>query len=250
MQQLAINTACCTTTTTSVATSYYSTTLYTEQTNMNMSDANQNELLESWPCRGVAPDDRLFYKVEQAVRRDTLLEHYWPKRESSVLSFDSDEDEDVASNSSNKSLRRTVHFSDTSTLHVYERESKYLLRSLSYTHEDRQEFGINAMLEGFRIKKLIAAAPHDSNTESIKYLLRQGIIRKDEVIGIEHFILGEPSNVIKMRERHAAAVLWKQHEQQQQEYHPEDPALKLGEFSRSSSRRSLQRGRMRAAMAA
>ena len=214
---------------------------------MNMSDANQNELLESWPRRGVAPDDRLFYKVEEAkaVRRDTLLEH-WPKRESSVLSYDSDEDDDVAStNSSNKSLRRTVHFLETSTLHVYERESKYLLRSLSYTKEDRQEFGRNAMLEGFRIKKLIAAAPYDSNSESIKHLLRQGIIRKEDMIGIEHFILGEPSNVVKMRKRHAAAVLWKQHEQQQQEYHPEDPALMLGEFARSSSRRSLQRGRAR-----
>ena len=231
---------------------------------MNMSDANQDKLLESWPCHGVAPDDRLFYKVEEAkaVRRDTLLEH-WPKRESSVLSFDSDEDDDIiVSNSSNKSLRRTVHFSDTSTLHVYERESKYLLRSLSYTKEDRQEFGINAMLEGFRIKKLIAAAPYDSNTESIKYLFSQGIIHKDEVIGIEHFILGEPSNVVKMRKRHAAAVLWKQHEQQQeeeeeQEYHhhdleDEDSALKLGEFARSSSQRSLQgaRIRARAAMAA
>jgi hypothetical protein len=217
--------------------------LYTKQTNMNMSDANQNELLESWPCRGVAPDDRLFCKVEKAVRRDTLLEH-WPERESSVLSL---------------SLRRTVHFSETSTLHVYERESKYLLRSLSYTKEDRQEFGRNAMLEGFRIKKLIAAAPHDSNTESIKYLFSQGIIRKEDMIGIEHFILGEPSNVVKMRKRHAAAVLWKQHEQQQEEeqdhHHDlqeEDPALKLGEFARSISQRSLQEARIRAlaAMAA
>ena len=107
------------------------------------------------------------------------------------------------------------------------------------------------MLEGFRIKKLIAAAAYDSDIESIKYLLRQGIIHKDEVIGIEHFILGEPSHVIKRRERHAAAVLWKQHEQQQQEYHhAQDPALQLGEFARSISRRSLQRGRIRAAMAA
>ena len=80
------------------------------------------------------------------------------------------------------------------------------------------------------------------------------------MIGIEHFILGEPSNVVKMRKRHAAAVLWKQHEQQQEEeqdhHHDlqeeEDPALKLGEFARSSSQRSLQgaRIRARAAMAA
>jgi len=205
-----------------------------------MTDSNQ-ELLENWP-RGVAPDDRLFCEAEKAVRRDTLLEH-WPKRESymDMDSFDSDED-DVASVRNNL---RSVHFSESSKLHVYERESKYLLRSLAYAKEDRKEFGMKAMIEGFRIKNLIAAAPYESEAESIKYLLRQDIINKEELIGIEHFILGNPSNAIKTRERHSAAVLWKQQEQQEQQL--EDPALNLGEFAQSSSLRSSQRARIRAA---
>ena len=212
---------------------------------MNTTDLNQEELLEAWPCRGAAPDDH-HSEVERAVRRDTLLEH-WPKRESSVLSFDSDED-DVDSVSIERLHRklRTVHFSESSKLYVYKRESNYLLQSLTYTKEDRNDFGKEALLEGFRIKNLIAAAPHDSDSESIKYLLRQGIISKEELIGIDHFVLG--SNVKRTRERHSAAVLRRQEQQHGQQL--DDPALKLGEFARSSSLRSSKRARIRAAMAA
>ena len=211
-----------------------------------MNDSNQDELLESWPCRGVA-DDRLC-EAEKAVRRDTLLEH-WPKRKSYMDSFDSDEDTVASASTSTSNKRhhhvRSVHFSESSKLWVYTRESMYLLRSLAYTKEDRNEFGINAMIEGFRIKNLIASAPYDSEAESIKYLLRQDIINKEELIGIEHFVLGNPKNVTKRRERHSAAVLWKQYEQQEQQL--EDPALNLGEFAESSSLRSSKRARIRAA---
>ena len=214
--------------------------------NMNTTDLNQEELLETWPRRGGAADDH-HSEIERAVRRDTLLEH-WPRRESSVISFDSDEDDEVASGSDKRLHRklRTVQFSESSQLYVYERESMYLLKSLAYTKEDRNDFGKDALLEGFRIKNLIAAAPHDSVTDSIKYLRHQGVISKEELIGIDHFVLG--SNVKRTRERHSAAVLRRQEEQQGQQL--DDPALKLGEFARSSSLRSSKRARIRAAMAA
>lgn len=214
--------------------------------NMNTIDLNQEELLEAWPRRGGAADDH-HSEVERAVRRDTLLEH-WPRRESSVISFDSDEDDAAFASTSIKSHQklRTVQFSESSQLYVYERESMYLLKSLTYTKEDRNDFGKDALLEGFRIKNLIAAAPHDSVTDSIKYLRHQGIINKEEMIGIDHFILG--TNVKRTRERHSAAVLRRQEEQQGLQL--EDPALQLGKFSRSSSLRSTKRARIRAAMAA
>jgi len=214
-----------------------------------MNDSYQEELLENWPCRGEGSDDRLCVASEKAVRRDTLLEH-WPKRKSVIDSFDSDEDDATSASISNKRRHhvRSVDFSSSSHLHVYERESMYLLRSLAYTKDDYDVFGKQALLEGFRIKNLIADAPHDSEAKSIKHLLRHDIINKEELIGIEHFILGKPSRVYKTRKHHAAAVLRKQQEQEDQQL--ADPALNLGNFARSNSLRSSQKAIIRAAMAA
>jgi hypothetical protein len=125
----------------------------------------------------------------------------------------------------------------------------YLLRSLAYTKEERNKFGKDALLEGLRIKKLIAAAPSVSTVESIKYLLRHDMISSAELIGLEHFILGKPSRVLQIRKQHAAAVLWKQHELKQQKPE-EDPVLGLGNFAQSSSLKSTQSARIRAAMTA
>ena len=214
-----------------------------------MTELHQEELLENWPSR--CADDRLFCAAEKAVRRDTLIEH-WPKRKSSTTfaSFDSDEiDVASVSNKRHRHYLRFVHFSETSQLRVYERESKYLLRSLTYTKEDRNQFGKDALLEGLRIKNLVATATPESTAESIKYLLRHDIISREELVGVENFFLdSKPTNVVKRRKRHAAAVLWKQQEQQNQKL--EDPVLDLGKFAQSSSFRSTQRAVIRAALAA
>lgn len=210
----------------------------------DMTDNNQEELLVNWPQRGADDSDNHICAAEKAIRRDTLLEH-WPERKSSmkITSFDSKEIEDAVASAS----VRSVDFSESSQLHVYEREPMYVLRNLSYTKEDRDEFGKDAFLEGARIKNLIAAAPPESPSESIKYLLRRDVISREELIGIEHFILGKPTRVRKIRQNHAAAVLWKQHEQRQQQRN-EDPVLSLGKFSEKSSLQSIQSARVRAAM--
>ncbi len=212
----------------------------------------EEELLVNWPHRGVDSDDRLSCggAADKALRRDTLLEH-WPKRNSSmtVSSCDFEEGVDYAAAASSNKKPHCVNFSESSQLHVYERESKYLLRSLAYTEEDRNAFGKDTLLEGLRIKRLVAAAPRDSVADSIKYLLRYDIISREELIGLEHFVLGKPSRVLQTRRQHAAAVLWKQQELQHQKLE-EDPVLGLGEFAQSSSLKSTQRARILAAIAA
>ena len=217
-----------------------------------MNYSYQEELLENWPHRGEGSgsDDSCCVASEQAVRRDTLLEH-WPKRKSSFMnSFDLDEDDAALASISNKRHHhaRSVNFSGSSSLHVFERESFYLLQSLAYTKEDYDVFGKEALREGFRIKSLIADVPYDSEAKSIKYLLSHGIINREEMIGIEHFVLDKPSRVYKTRKQHSKAVLRKQEQQQGQQL--EDPAFKLGEFARSNSLRSSKRAKIRAAMAA
>ena len=183
------------------------------------------------------------HQAETTIRGDTLLED-WPKRESMTSSDFGPGEDDLVDHHHHPA----VQFSEFSQLHVYDRESMSSLRSMTYTKEDRKEFSRDALLEGLRIKSLIAAVPHDSDAESIKYLLSQGIIGKEEFLGIEPFILGQPRRVVEMRRRHAAAVLWKQQEQQHQEL--EDPVFNLGEFARLSSRRSTEGARIRAGLAA
>ena len=223
-----------------------STALLQNMTNYN----HQEELLVNWPHRGADSDDRLSCggAADKALRRDTLLEH-WPKRNSSmtVSSFDFDEGDDDGAAASHNKKRHSVNFSESSQLHVYEREPVYLLRSLAYTKEDRNEFGREAYLEGLRIKNLVAAAPPDSVAESIKYLLRHDIISIEELIGIEHFVHVKPSRVLQTRKQHAAAVLWKQHELQRRKLE-EGPVLGLGKFAQSSSLKCTQRARIRAAI--
>ena len=202
-----------------------------------MTGCNQEDLIVNWPHQ------------DKALRRHTLLEH-WPRRNSSMTDANDDAAAACSSSySSSNKKRHYVRFSESSQLHRYERESVYLLRSLAYTKEDRNEFGREAYLEGLRIRELIRAAPPDSVADSIKYLLRHYIISREEFVGIEHFILGKPSRVVQTRKQHAAAVLWKQHELQHEKLE-EDVALGLGRFSQSSSFRSSQRARVRAAMAA
>jgi len=194
-----------------------------------MTDSNQ-ELLENWPHR-------------PAVRRDTLLEH-WPRRKSSISS--SSFDSDSLQGATHKSHR--VRFSDASQLHVYERHSISLLRSLAYKKEDRDEFGKDALVEGLRIKQLIATSPYDSAAKSINYLISIGRISRGELLGIEHFIIGKSTRVVKVRKQHSDAVLKRQSEQRHQKL--DDPVIDLGKFAQKSSLKSTQRARIRAAVAA
>ena len=177
--------------------------------------------------------------------RNSLIEH-WPKPVPSSLKCSSADDAPTCSSSIKKSHQ--VRFSESSRLHTYQRAPISLLRSLTYTKDDRDAFGRDAFLEGIRIKNLITDAPLDSASESIKFLVEEKIVSRHEFIGIDHFILGKPTRVHKIRKHHAAAVLWKQQEQQEQKL--EDPVIYLGKFAEKSSLKSTQNAQVRAAMAA
>ena len=155
--------------------------------------------------------------------------------------------ESLEEDATHKSPHR-VRFSDASHLHVYERHSISLLRSLAYTKEDRDEFGKDALAECLRIKQLIAMSPCDSPTESFKFLLQENILSKAELVGIEHFCHGKSTRVAKVRKQHSDAVLKKQWEQRHQKL--DDPVIDLGKFAQKSSLKSTQRARIRAAVAA
>lgn len=147
-----------------------------------------------------------------------------------------------------KRQRRRVAFSECSKLHVYEQDDFYA-KNKAYTADDRERFGKDAVRDGMRIKFLIDKAPPENISDSIKYLLRHGIITRGELIGIEHHILGTASSIMKARRHHAAKVLRKQSSLKMQKLQ-DDPIKQLGTTAQLSSIQSTQRARVRAAMAA
>lgn len=172
----------------------------------------------------------------ESPNRVTLLEN-WPKH--------------MSSSSSGKSHKRSrVRFCESSRLHIYQRAPISMLRSLSYTKTDINEFRQHTVVEAMRIKALVADAPHDSASESIKYLLRNHMIERHDLIGIDHFVLGAPFRVRKIRKHHAAAVLRKQQELRQDRQTVQDMSLTLGKFAQSSSLKSYKNAQVRAAMTA
>ena len=147
--------------------------------------------------------------------QDGLLLEDWPNNRSSS-SMEADHG-DTQDDQDSKPLNKRVNFSEHSKLHLYERDDEYL-KNLAYTKDDRDEFGAQATLEANRIKDLIITAPPDSAKDSIKYLLQNGIITRDELVGIDHLILGKQMKIFRKRREHSAAVLWKQYEQKQEQH--------------------------------
>ena len=145
-------------------------------------------------CTGTEKEEK------ETAQRGSPLED-WPMRESMTFAPSFGEAEDDATSASvsvdsrpQRHLLRDVHvnFSETSQLYVYKRESS---SSLRYTKKDYDKFKREALLEALRIKDIIATAQQDSMAESIKYLLQHDIVSREELLGIEHFVLGKPSAV-------------------------------------------------------
>ena len=156
--------------------------------------------------------------------------------------------------SSEPNPRPRVSFSETSTLNVYENYRDDLHRSnIAYSLQDRDLFNTEAQQEADRIKVLIITAPQESRAASIKYLLKNNIVAKEELVGIEHLALDNSSRS-EIRKRHSMAVLKKQQEQQQKQQQKQqypslrDPAMALGKFARKNSLESRNRARARAAL--
>jgi hypothetical protein len=167
--------------------------------------------------------------------QDGLLLEDWQNQSSSMEADHGDTQDDQDS----KSVNSRVNFSEHSKLHPYERDDEYL-KNLAYTKDDRDEFGAQASLEAKRIKDLITTAPPDSVKDSIKCLLQNGIITKDELVGIDHLILDKGKKIVQKRREHSAAVLWKQYEQKQkqqfkQESEADHSTIALGRFAEQSS---------------
>ena len=150
--------------------------------------------------------------------------------------------------------RPRVSFSEMSTLNIYDNYRGGLhRRNMAYSSQDQDTFQTEATQEADHIKVLIITAPQQSRADSVKHLLKNNIVSREELVGIEHMAL-EDSNRSDIRKRHSMAVLRKQQEQRQQQHQGygyvslRDPAIALGKFARKNSLESRNRARARAAL--
>ena len=182
---------------------------------------------------------------EEAAHRPCegrLLEE-WPRRASS-------DEQDAVSNSS-AAQPSVVHISESSMLYVYHDDDLYS-KNKAYSRQDRQIFGAQAMIDANRIKNLIYTSPPASVIESVKYVLKNNIVTRDEIVGIEHLILGTRRTSVQMvRREHMMAVLRKQEELRRLQQHSqpeEDSLIALSKFAEQSSLKSTHSAIVRATL--
>ena len=184
-----------------------------------------------------------FSQQQSQPRHESLLVD-WPRHNSSK-----EADPDAQPKTTPK-----VSFSDTSTLFVYN-DVDYLHQKMkAYNDGELHTFEVKAMTDVHKIKLLIVGCQQNSVVESIMFLVKNDIITRDELVGLDHLILGTSSSVMQVRGHdHMSAVLRKQHEQQrftlrskfdvEEEF---DPVMDLAKCAQRSSLCSRDQGIVRA----
>lgn len=213
---------------------------------------------KGFPPRCQSDQLPISYKQQQHqlhAQVDELLED-WPHQRRRMSYCDESEsinNEDWQS--LYKKLRSpNVTFSERSSMHIYRPDPHYT-KTKSYTKVERKAFGSDALREAIRIKRLVISAESGkaSTKDSFKFLLKNNVIRLEEIVGIEHLVLGKSAaKLLKERRDHSRAILREQERQclQHKKLKHNDPMGKLGEFSVNRTLKSVKRARIRAAMAA
>ena len=146
-------------------------------------------------------------------------------------------------------LNPRVSFSETSLLRVYKRDEAYT-KAKAYSEVDYDLFRFSMLLDARRVKELITRAPPESKKDSVKFLIENKVIDVADLVGIEHFVLGNGGFVVKARKMHIKKVLLLQQQLEQRQHLSEDPAECLAKVAKDSSLKSIYHARIRSAVVA
>jgi len=169
------------------------------------------------------------------VQGRALLEE-WPRR---VPVVDHD-DLSISSSTSHK----VVSFSPHSRLHVYLVDEDERLKS--YSSSEQKLFQAHTLYDAFRIKELIQSCPYEGGN-AIRYLIGRNLIGPEDLLGIEHLIIGA-AKISKERRIHTRLVVEKQKELHENNYNNFEQ--KLADVAAARSLKSFEKARVRAALAA
>ncbi|KAL7483825.1 hypothetical protein ACHAW6_009468 [Cyclotella cf. meneghiniana] len=141
--------------------------------------------------------------------------------------------------------RKEVTFSEYSELLIYNNGKSYE-STKSYSTTDRKNFGARAALDASRIRNLISQYPLQTG-RAIQHTMDLGLIKHEELVGIEHLVSEKiGATIVYERRAHVATVLRAQELMQEKHRRSVDNVL-LAKVARGSSSRSTERARVRAA---
>lgn len=173
--------------------------------------------------------------VDNGVLGRALLEE-WPRRVSVV-------DHDDLSISSSIS-HKVVSFSPHSRLHVYLVDEDERLKS--YSSSEQKMFQSQTLYNAFRIQELMQSCPYEGGN-AIRYLVERNVIGPEDLLGIEHLIVGA-AKISKERRSHTRLVIEKQKELSENNH--SNIEQELADVAAARSLKSFEKARVRAALAA
>lgn len=170
-------------------------------------------------------------KIMTPTSRNELLEDCW-----------------IDANDRNSRLTRTrsprVTFSKLSSVQIYPHDPT-VIRDMSYTKDERKAFCNEAVAECLRIRQLLHSTPGGFNKDSFKCLIKNKLVSMEDIVGIDHMVLGKSASLIKERQEHVRSVVSAQYDISMNDC---DSAEKLAAFCASRSSRAVKRARVRAAL--
>ncbi|KAL7475746.1 hypothetical protein ACHAW6_001653 [Cyclotella cf. meneghiniana] len=144
-------------------------------------------------------------------------------------------------------IEKRVSFSTYSRARFYKCSSSYRA-NMSYTSADCKMFRVRVAREGLRIQRLVSSCPSTKPGSVIHDLVEQNVLSREELIGIEHLVTKDaPARLLYERRAHTATVL-----KAQKEMHERNDIDKVDELARvaiANSSRSIQKARLRSALA-
>ncbi|KAL3788003.1 hypothetical protein HJC23_004074 [Cyclotella cryptica] len=173
--------------------------------------------------------------VENTAQERALLEE-WPRR----VTFVDQDDMSISSSTSHKA----VSFSPHSRLHVYPVNEDERLKS--YSSSERKLFQAQALYNAFRIQELIQSCPYEGGA-AIRHLIDRNLLGPEELLGIENLIVGA-AKISKERRVHSRIVVEKQREMRKN--NDVNIEQKLADVAVARSLKSIEKARLRAALAA
>lgn len=144
-----------------------------------------------------------------------------------------------------------VAFSDRSMLYMYDEDPSHA-DVKSFTPAESTSFKQGTMREALRIKRSLLATSREAERRGLTpsswaELLDACDIKEEEILGLEHLVLQDPSKTIQRRGAHVRSVLVEQAKQREAGFVSD---IRLARLSASLARKPALQARSRAARAA
>lgn len=141
--------------------------------------------------------------------------------------------------------RKEVTFSEYSEMRLYHYERSCESKK-SYSNDDRRNFQAQAVFNASRIRNIISTHPLQTE-RAIDHAVDLGLIKHEELVGIEHLVSEKAAaSLIYRRRAHVALVLRAQELIQEKYGNSADPVM-LAKVAIRSSSRNIEKARVRAA---